>query len=49
MGGWIGQLRKEGAYVSGDIVLVESLPQCLSEPSGYTKLQGLTALHSPLG
>jgi hypothetical protein len=40
--------RKQGTYVSGDVVLVESLPQCLCEPFGYPKLQGLAALYSPL-
>ena len=34
--------------MSGDVVLVESLPQGLREPFGHTELQGLAALYSPL-
>ena len=35
--------------MSQDVILVECLPQCLCEPSGYIKLQGFTDLHPPLG
>lgn len=41
-------LQKQGAYVSRDVVLLESLPQCLREPLGHTELQGFTGLPSPL-
>lgn len=34
--------------MSRDVVLAESLAQCLREPFGYAELQGFTALRSPL-
>ena len=35
--------------MSRDVILVESLPQCLREPFGYIEPQGFSDLHSPLG
>lgn len=42
-------VTKQRAYVSRDVILVESLPQRLGEPFRYIELQGFTDVRSPLG